>query len=278
MESITDYAKLWREIVEARAVLPSNPQEGTCSDYWETRSHRFSLRVNKRWKEPDSTREFVKTELKSHPDSTLLDIGCGPGNWAVWLSEYAQSITALDVSSAMLDTLRKNADEANIGHEKLRIIQGSWPETEVEPHDYVLAAHSCYGARDLPAFIEKMSQTARKKCFMLIRASLQGNFYETIARRVWGQPYDSPSFALAYNVMLQMGMRPDAIFEEGGIPQPKRYSSFDELLQDVKAHFGLSETTYDDFIAGLVREHMQEEDGELIMQRQSCPVLIHWKI
>ena len=50
------------------------------------------------------------------PGSRLLDVGCGTGIEAIWLTERGRSIVAVDSSPQMLEVLSHQAGAAGLGH------------------------------------------------------------------------------------------------------------------------------------------------------------------
>jgi ubiquinone/menaquinone biosynthesis C-methylase UbiE len=82
MEKIPDWLKIWSELAEIRNTHFALQEEGQ-SDHWSENARKFSDRVRERWQEPDTSRDFLKSALLKNPESTLLDIGAGTGNWAI---------------------------------------------------------------------------------------------------------------------------------------------------------------------------------------------------
>ena len=51
----------------------------------------------------------VLEKVNITPNSTILDVGCGPGTLAIPLAKRAKAVTALDLSKKMLQCVTKNA-------------------------------------------------------------------------------------------------------------------------------------------------------------------------
>jgi hypothetical protein len=95
----------------------------------------------------------------------------------------------------------------------------------------VLCSHSLYGVADFTASVRKMEAT----------------------RHVWGQPYDSPTFQVAYNALLQLGIFANVVLEDSSLWKPWTSASLDEALVDVKRRLDLvDDATHDAFLRDLL--------------------------
>jgi len=266
MERTTDWIRLWRELAEIQARRwAAREQGGKGGDAWRDRAHSFDAFVRKRWSRPDSSRRTVIAALQERPGATVLDIGAGTGSWAVLLARYARLVTAVEPSPAMVEVMKKNlADE---GIDNVRIVQDTWPEAQVEVHDFSLCSHAMYGYPDLPAFIQRLLDVTRHTCFLVMRAPTIDGVLAEAARHLWGHPYDSPNFQVAYNAMLQMGLFPNVLMEDTGLWDVRTHDSLEEALADVKRRLGLADaehSEHDAFLLDLLRRRLTWQDGKYV--------------
>ncbi len=282
MELVPDWLVLWRELAEANArgrqtADLSSATDAVSTDVWRARAHIFHEAVQRRWAEPDSSRDFIAADLAQHPGETLLDIGAGTGAWTGYLGRYVRSVTAVDPSPAMLDVLRENIQAAGLNH--VVILEGGWPEVEVPQHDIVLCSHALYGVADFAAFVGKMTATARRRCYLLLRVPTPDSVMAQAARRVWGQPYDSPNFQVAYNALLQLGVFANVLMEDSGLWKPWTNASLDEALANIKRRLNLvNDPTHDDFLRDLLIQNMTEVDGQIVWPRGTRSALVYWDV
>ncbi|NPV85370.1 MAG: class I SAM-dependent methyltransferase [Anaerolineae bacterium] len=271
MEKITDWVQLWRQLVELNDL---RHKRGNNSDRWSGQARLFNDQVRKRWIKPDTSRDFILGQLS--PDATFLDIGAGSGAWEVLLARRVRSITAVEPSPAMLEVLQETLQKEGLSH--VRVVEGAWPDVDVETHDFSLASHAMYGCPDLPAYIRKMTAVTRRTCFMILRAPLTGSIMSLAAQHVLGQPYDSPNFVIAYNVMLQMGMTPNVLWEEPGNWEPWTSASLEEALMMMKARLGLfAPDERDSYLYHLLKERLVFRDDKYIWDRSVRSVLVYWQ-
>jgi len=276
----TDWAALWRDLVQARArcrdggsATEAGAQRGI--DPWESRARDYDARVARRWARPDPARAFVLAGIQD--GATLLDIGAGTGAWAMLLAPRAARVTAVERSPAMLGILRENLSARGITN--VRVVHGDWPDVTVEPHDYSLCAHAMYWSPDLPAFVGRMSSCTRRRCFLLLRNPGLDGIMAEAALHIRGHPIDSPNFSVAYNVLLQMGIRPGVVAESGPMRELRQSPSLEDALQRMKRHFGICDTAeHDDYLDVLLRRRLDHRGGRWVWPPEGESALAYWDV
>lgn len=276
MEKVTDWITLWRELAEAQSRRWHKKDDS--DDHWRKKARGFDQLVKERWVAgPDSSRDFVVAQLKAHPDSTVLDIGAGTGAWTVLMARYARQVTAVEPSRGMIEVMEENLTTEGITN--VEIVQQTWPEANVEPHDFALCSHAMYGCPDFSVFIERMVEVTRRTCFLVLRAPVKGGVMAEAAMRVWGQPYDSPNFQVAYNALLQMGLFPNVLMEDSGLWDPWTSDSFDDALAEVKKRLCLEQNSeYDEFLVDLLHRRLTHENGRYVWPRGVRSALVYWNV
>lgn len=273
MEQITDWAKLWKELAEINNRRHERSGPSGSHSRWHKRAEAFHNGVVERWAKPDSSRALVLSYLT--PDSSLLDIGAGSGAWAILAARKAQLVTALEPDADMLAVM--NANIAGESIENIHVIKGAWPETTVEVHDYSLCSHAMYGVFDLPAFIRKMEAVTRKMCFFLIRQPSLDGIMANAARMVWGHPFDSPNFIVAYNTLFQMGIYANALYEDSGYWKPWAHDSLEDALAEIKLRLDLKTDEFDARLHDLLARRLTFVDGKVVWPPSNRSVLVYWK-
>jgi len=278
MEEITDWIRLWRELVEVRSHKRQEDQDRDPTgqgDIWRARARDYQAHLQRRWAQPDSTRSFVTGWLQAHPGATVLDIGAGTGAWSALLARHARSVTAVEPSPAMIGVMEENLAAEKITN--VQIVQGAWPDVEVPPHDVTLCSHAMYGYPDLPLFVRRLVMATNRICFLVLRAATADGLMAEAAMRIWGHPYDSPNFQVAYNILLQMGILANVLVEDSGSWSPWTSDSLEEALSKIKRRFGLGQVSdYDEFLAGLLRERLTYRDGQYVWPPGAHSALVYW--
>lgn len=74
------------------------------------------------------------------PDDTVLDIGCGIGIPAIYLSRLCKKVIAVDQNKSALDYFHRLIDRAGIRN--ITAIHASWPEVELEACDVAVSFYT----------------------------------------------------------------------------------------------------------------------------------------
>jgi 2-polyprenyl-3-methyl-5-hydroxy-6-metoxy-1,4-benzoquinol methylase len=275
MEKITDWNSLWRELVEIKIKSrEKRPGWHPRTDVWADRAAHFKEHVKRRWTKPDSSRDFILSRIE--PDATVLDIGAGTGDWSILLSRRAKHVTAIEPSNAMIDVMKESLASGKITN--VRIVQGSWPDVTVEPHDYSLCSHAMYGYPDLAEFVQRMAACTRRMCFMLLRAASLNSIRAEAAQHIWDQPLDSPNFTIAYNVLLQNGIFANVLMENTGFWKPRTSSSREEALESLRHYLGLNESSgHEEYLRELLQRRLRWEDGKYVWPPDVRSALVYWQ-
>jgi 2-polyprenyl-3-methyl-5-hydroxy-6-metoxy-1,4-benzoquinol methylase len=274
MEKITDWNALWGELVQIKARNHKKKSDSELkTDIWAGRAEEYKEGVKRRWVRPDSSREFILSQIDA--DSTALDIGAGTGSWSVLLSRRAKQVTAVEPSSSMIKVMRQDLAAESIAN--VSIVQGEWPDVSVDPHDFSLCSHAMYGSPDLASFLRQMDACTRRTCFLLLRAPTIDGVRAEAARHIWGQPLDSPNFTIAYNVLLQIGIYANVLLENTGLWKPRTSSSLEEAFRDMKRFLDLSETgKHDDYLRDLLRRRLTLKGERYVWPPEVRSALVYW--
>lgn len=274
MEKVTDYLKLWSDLVEAR--YRGRPDRSKCGeDVWKNRAKGYEEGVRKRWAKNDSSREWILSWLQENPGSTFLDIGSGTGAWARLVAPYCRQVTAIEPSASMIEVMKQTISAAGI--ENIDIIQKEWPFDPGRTFDMTLSSHSIYGATDFASYIEALTNVTQKMCVLLLRAPLPDGLMADISKKIWGHSHDSANFQVAYNALLQMGIFANVIMEDSGLWDPWTNESIDDALRDVKRKMGLLDIhSYDGYLSDLLSERLEYRDGRYVWPKGNRSALIYF--
>lgn len=274
MEKITDWNLLWRELVEIKSHSRKIKWGGEPpEDLWAERAFHFREGVKRRWARPDSSREFILSQLD--PNGTVLDIGAGTGAWSALLSSRVKHVTAIEPSASMIEVMRESLAAENISN--VSIVKGEWPDVSVEPHDYSLCSHAMYAALDLKAFVRQMVDRTRRMCFLLLRAPSIDGVRAEAALHLWGQPLDSPNFSIAYNVLLQAGIYANVLMENTGLWKPRTSASLEEALADMRRFLALDDSgEHDEYLMDLLRRRLAWKEGRYVWPPEVRSALVYW--
>lgn len=276
MEKVTNWSALWRQLVLGSGEASSETRASHVDpeDVWRKKAREFDALTKKRAVEADPLRDFVASRVNG--ESTILDIGAGTGKWVTHLAPKVRSVTALDPSQSMLSILRENLAAEAIRN--VEVVQGSWPEAEVEPHDVTICSHAIYSVPDLEPFLQRMIEVTRQTCFLVLKAPVRQGIMAEACLHVWGHPFDGPNFTVAYNVLLDMGVCANVLVDPA-LWDPWVHSSLEEALSETKRRLKISGTTeHDEFLLDLLARGLTVQDGKYVWPRGVRSVLVYWDV
>lgn len=276
MQTITDWASLWAELVEIKKDYQKTSIETPGNDdIWCAKAQEYDERVKQRWKNMDSSRTTVLSLLE--PDTSIIDIGAGTGAWSILFSKHVRKVTAVEPSRAMRERLIENIQLNQVSN--IEVLEETWPEANPGKHDYSFCSHAMYGTVDFPRFVQHMIDCTEKMCFLLIRApSLDGMLSEAFMH-IYHQPHDSPNFTIAYNILIQMGVYANVKIEKSDKWFSTKSESFDEAFSNLKIRLGLHAcSTYDDYLRDLLKRKLVEQDGYFYWLGGHQSALIYWGV
>jgi len=220
---------------------------------------------------PDPLLDFVLEKLTG--EQSFLDIGAGNGRWTIPVAKVVEKVTVIEPSNSMLEMLHENIAKEKL--DNIRILQGRWEETDVEPHDIVSCTHAIYETKDFTAFIHKMEETARDRCYLVLRLPPHDGITGELFLKIHGHPYDSPNGHLAFNALYSMGIYPNVLVEED--MHNWSDATFGEAFSRAKRHLNVGKTgEYDDLIRETLSQRLTLRDGLYVWPDGMRAVLFWW--
>lgn len=161
-----DLDKIWRKTMgwsrDPQATRQFDDQIE--SDFWVQLAPRYTAEYNINKDTPLVAQKLAEL-LGSN--KTILEIGCGSGNFTVLMAAYAKQILGLDFSAAMLSELQKRIDEHGLSNIHTQV--GKWEEFDSPAQfDYIVSVNSLYRICDMRQALRKM-HTMAKQGFIIVR-------------------------------------------------------------------------------------------------------------
>jgi len=237
-------------------------------EYWDRRSARFAAQT----RESGVDERVMKVvHLLGHKDalkkdSRVLDIGAGPGNYAIPIARRVQRVVALDPAGGMLEILKSRATEAELTN--IDTVQQSWEAVDLVQAGWG-GAFDAVLALMTPAFngvdnLKKMLAACRG--VLLVGGHLRRD--DPVKRELWlelglgERPEFCPDPFYAYHWLYASGYYPDLEMEH--------YYSLRQLApEDAQAELEDAAYPYLDLTAA-VREQIRQ----FVVQRTSEGVFL----
>jgi SAM-dependent methyltransferase len=176
-DNINNLVECWKKTTANGLIL----DEGRMAEFWNKRSENYANNIekDKSKKRTDEILEFLEEAGFKPEGARVLDIGCGPGTLSLPLSRLGAEVTALDISSGMLDRLKDVVKKEAL---PVDVIECSWWTADIDElgfrnkFDLVIASMTP-GIRDVENF-DLMMACSKKLCY-----------YSNFLRRVEDKAY-----------------------------------------------------------------------------------------
>jgi SAM-dependent methyltransferase len=162
------WAMLWHE-ERSKSLYGLQKQEKAGAAWWDQRAEFFAKKTleeneHNRQARIMSTLErngFLKANIE------MLDIGSGPGNFALLVAPHVKRVVALDPSSKMLKIMEKRA--ANKGVKNIEAVNLTWEEVDIDKLGWrkrfgLVFAALTPGIHDVET-LQKMIDASSNGCF-----------------------------------------------------------------------------------------------------------------
>lgn len=204
------FSRLWNESKAAKASDKS---------FWDSRADEFNKLVCQG--SPDE-RIYKIVEFLSHnsllaQNSSVLDIGCGPGRFAIEFSKKSTEVLGIDISEKMLDYAVKNAEAENLSNVSFKNLD--WDKVDLEEYgwrkrfDLITAINSpaIHDQRTL----EKMIAASKGYCFLsnfVERTDSVQDIIRTKVLKLEGKRFYNNVIYNIFNILWLLGYYPSIAY------------------------------------------------------------------
>lgn len=232
-------AQRWRRLVRARRAETERlapGQGGVGSTFWDAQVRRFA-------RGPMASAEgdpfLSRARRVTGRRTTVLDVGSGPGRFALALAPRAHQVVAVDISPAMLSLLRRRA--RRLGVDNLRTVVGPWPEVEVDRADVVLCSYVLPVVEDAAPFLRELDAATGRRALLSMTAMGQDAVSEPLWRHFHGaRRSPAPTYLDAVAVLAELGITADVEVVE--VPVRVRFATIAHAVRDYRKGLLLPDT------------------------------------
>jgi SAM-dependent methyltransferase len=214
----------------------------------------------------------------------VLDIGTGPGNFAVPMAAKVAEVTALEPAREMVEILKARVEAEGIGN--IRIVQKTWEEVD-------LAEEGWAGAFDLvfasmspgvshPDMLEKMIAASRALCYLSGWSGSRWGKWGLAQEELWPLIFaeelgDYPSDILyPFGMLYSMGYRPELRFVR---PRVHLEMDCEQAIEGLVDHFERY-VAVDAATRTTIREYVgrNSRSGTFIKEGSTCQGFLLWSV
>ncbi len=268
-------ARRWRRLVRARLAetkaLSGSADVGAA--FWDPRARRFARRTAGT-AEGDPLLARVRGVAGS--DTDVLDVGCGPGRFALALAPGVARVVGVDPSPVMLTLLRKQARRQGLGN--VTTMTGRWQDVEIEPFDVGLCSYVLPLIEDARTFLAKLDAACRDHAFVYLSAMSTDAVFDPFWRHFHGAARKpGPTYLDAVAVLAELGIRADVEVVE--LPLRTRFTTVAAAARDYRENLLLPDIPeVGKELRALLSTWLVTSDGSLRPPLQTTPAaILHWQ-
>jgi len=222
--------------------------------------------------------EFLESSGVRVTGGKILDVGCGPGNYAIPLAREAEYVWALEPASRMLEILTKRASDQGISN--ITCINRPWEDIDIDGEGWsgkfdLVFASMTPGVNDKET-LSKVIRASKGYCYVSKFAGpRRNNLQEKLWQQVFGGIWAETSMDIIYpfNIVYAMGYFPALRFLHTQWVNEESVEDTVQKLQDWIS--GYTETTSailheikavvdSEAVNGVVREKVEATVGMMI--------------
>ncbi len=145
--------------------------------------------------------------------ASVLDVGGGAGRFAIPLALDGRSVTVVEPSAAMVETLAAGCADHGCA---IPVIRSTWEDAHAPLCDVVLCANVVYGLVGIVPFVRKLEAHARER--VLVLASMRSPLTQVsgLWQAVYGEPRaELPGVPELLDVLAEMKITPEVTLIDG---------------------------------------------------------------
>ena len=243
--------------------------------FWDTKARAYS-----RMEKAEGVRRArnIMNLLPIVGETTILDIGSGPGTLTIPLAKTAKRVTAVDPSKEMLHRLKENAEQARL--DNIRTIQKKWEDVQlhrdVEKHDIVIASYALAMPNLREALIKMDQATGRAVYLYWYADDLSNSVYSDLWPVLFnGERYvHFPDYVYVINILHRLGIYANTeVVDE---ISDARFSSLDEAVTYWRENLKIVSPAQTNIIRTYLLENLVEENDAFSLKRKRKMANIFW--
>ena len=237
------------------------------SDFWVKLAPHYTEEYNLNHDTPLIAQRLHQLLGSGH---SILEIGCGSGNFTALMARYSKSIMGLDFSPAMLTVLQQRLLAEGIGN--VQTHTGKWEDfTTDAAFDYIVSVNSLYRIRDMAAALHKMNAYSRRG-FIIVR-TIQRPFFYRLYRNCGLDCAECLDYQLLPLLLWQQGIQADVEFLN--YTKDRSFNDLETVVQEMRNDLGSEVFTSqrDKLLSALEQQAAPVSDGYTVSQPRTTVII-----
>lgn len=265
----------WRTLKLAHCAVPSY---GSSRHFWGSKKKIHTVYSRGDGRHEDRTR--ARLAAMDIPDrSRVLDIGAGPGTYAVPLAERGCSVTAVEPSPVMRDLLRTRMKTEKVRN--ITVIPKRWEDVDPaglgDPFDAVIASFSLT-MMDMGEALAKMHACCRGTVHLYwfltppAWAKVNEDLWPLLhGGRFPGEPTADWLWQILYEMGICAGIRPEAE------TMVSRYRDMDEAMEEFRQRLNCTTPAQEEIVRNYFQTVLKQDGDGFVLGPGTRSAHIWWK-
>lgn len=264
----------WRQLKLAHFAVPNY---GNAQQFWGSKKQVHTVYL-KDHKGHDETVENRLKIMNIPEGSRVLDIGAGPGTYAIPLAKKGCSVTVVEPSPVMREVLEERIREDSI--QNIRIITKRWEDVSIveleNPFDVVIASYSLT-MTDMGEALTKMDACCRGTVHLFW--FLTSPAWVQVNRDLWhhlhgGQFPGEPTADWLWQILYEMGIFANMTVEMK-FPAPV-YKSVEDAVGEFRQRLNCTTAIHEETVRNYFQSILRQDERGLVLGRETLGAHIWW--
>jgi SAM-dependent methyltransferase len=260
-----DWAGMWHRQMDEASF------RGQGAEFWDNWARALPAKA-----EHSGYAEEVMHRLRLAPEYSVLDVGAGTGALAIPLAKKVRSVTALDHSRVMLETVAANARSEGLSN--ITTLQLDWTRAQLDRdfqrHDVVVVSRSLPAGENIKNSLQLIDAAARRSCYITWKADGWDELESELCAMLGINYVPFPGHVVLYNLLYSLHINAGVeLFKTRGC---RYYQTLEEAyIQIVRSH------PVDEAQKGMVLEflagRLKHKDGSYYQPKDALWAMMWWE-
>ncbi|MGI8686763.1 MAG: class I SAM-dependent methyltransferase [Acidimicrobiales bacterium] len=258
-------------LTEMQRLDPGRSEMGPA--FWDTRAKRFAAAMA-------GTAErdplFARLRRATGRRSTVLDVGAGPGRFALAIAPRVERVVAVDSSPVMVDIVARRARQLKLSN--VEGVVGAWPDVDVAPASVSVCSYVLPLITDAKRFLQRIDACTTERAFVYLNAASLDFLTDPLWRHFHGKPRRAgPTYLDAVAVLAEVGIAAEVEVVE--LPTRARHKDLSAAVKAYREQLLLpDDAAVRRELRGLLSSWLVEDKGRFRPPVRSTPAaILSWR-
>ena len=279
MNNARELDKRWKEELKGFKYNIKHKTNDEKKAYWNEEAENYDTRMFQDNRRIVAVRNVLEAQGYLNKDVSVLEVGCGTGLYAMDLSEYTKSVTAIDFSEKMGEVLLKKAEKSDINNIVFKKMD--WLEIDLHKKGLYKAFDIALSALN-PSMssleaLNKLCDVSKGACVIVtFSGEIENNVRKHLENKGilnLGQDVEWSGYVI--EILRELGYNPKVVDTKmEWVKEDKEQNAVQRIVKEY-AHLNVS--NIEDIISSYVKENLTE-NGTFKEHNVSPLAVIYWEV